>query len=175
MMASVSDRLRGLLGLPASQTGEFRGLEFRVDPAFWLRRLLHFPFFFESTHPSFHLHLTRKTIPLPESQGVWVGNKIEINIRLANGQMANREFDLPDLQVGESTTLMLEGVYSPWPGQTMIILPVIKPDSGRGHEQILYSYHVRSEEQLWAWGIGPVFGVAVVILGAAVQKWLGLL
>ena len=157
--------------MPASNTGESRGLEFRVKPEFWLRRLLHFPFFFESTNPSFHLHLTRKTIPLPESpEGVWVENKIEINIRLANGQMTTRKLDLPDLRVDESTTLMLEEVYSPWPGQTMIILP--RPDS---REQILYSYHVRTEEQIWLWGLGPVLGIAVVILGAAVQKWLGLL
>src|SRR3989304_6033260 len=71
--------------MPASQTGEHRGLEFRGAPDFWGGRLWPFPFYFESTHTTFRVDI-RRSSEAAANDGVWDDNRISFRIVLANGQ-----------------------------------------------------------------------------------------
>jgi len=94
-------------------------------------------------------------------------------IEFADKSNTAQSFPVPRLRVGETERLVIRSVYCSRPGQTVITFPY--QIGSKQHWYSLYSYHVRTEEQIWLWTIGPLIGGAVVILGAVVQKWLGLL
>ena len=169
-MIATEDHTRRSNQVPGRQTAWYGGLEFRARPGFWLRRLLRFPFYFESTNPSIKIAVKRVSDPPPGED--WEGDSIVIEVVHADGGEQSVDFSLPDLEIGESRELTLEAVYSWYPGQTFIRLRT-KP----GEYRVLYSYQVRTEEQLWLWAIGPVvallFGVGATLLGVFIQKWLG--
>jgi hypothetical protein len=155
-----------------------RGLEFKVGPDFWVRRLHLFPFFFESTNPSFRIGVRR--VSDPPADDPWPSGVITFEVIFANGSGAPISFAVPHLQVGQSTRLFLKEVYTPYPGQTIIRLaltPGAGPVVGTTGWQDAYSYRVREEEQLWTWAIGPVAGVLLgagaTALGVFIQKWVG--
>jgi hypothetical protein len=158
--------------MPARQTGHYGGLELLVVPHYWLRRLSRFPFYFESTHPSFRISIKRVS-DQPPDEG-WEDGHVKFEICRPDGQVSERRMPAPQLAVGESMKSVLEEIYSPLPGQVTIQLPVKPLPNGRPARQVLYSYYVRREEEIWLWLIGLPVAIALLIGGAAIQRWLGL-
>ena len=155
------------------QTVTHCGLRFRVSPDFWLRRLFRFPFYFESTNPSFRVDVRR--VSEPPVDDYWPYDLVTFQIVFADGTVTSRHYPVPDLKIGESTTLVLKRIYTAFPGQTIIRLPT---DTGPTRSwETLYSYQVRTEEQLWLWTIGPLagllLGAGTTTLGVFIQRWLG--
>jgi len=155
------------LKLPASQTAESYGLQLSVKPNFWLRRLLHFPFYFDSTNPTFRVEIKR----VKEDPGANARGTLNIQIVTADGSTAMRHYRVPNLSVGASYHFIMEGVTSAHLGQTMIRLPAATGDTW----QLLYAYQVRSEEQLWTAVVGPLVGAVILAGGALIQKMIGVI
>lgn len=149
--------------MPAHQTAELHGLQLTISPDYWLRRLFHFPFYFEHTNPTFRIDVKRV------NDTIW-DQGIGIQIVLANGSTTMRYYPVPHLDVGESARIVMEGVASHMPGRTTLILP-----TSEGQWQLLYAYAVSPEDQLWTSVLGPLLGAAILAGGAVVQKWIGLI
>jgi len=154
------------------QTVTHCGLQFRVSPDFWLRRLLRFPFYFESTNPSFTVDIKRVSEPGPDEY--WARDQILFQVVFADGTETYKGYAVPNLKTGQSSRLVLKRVYTAYPGQTIIRLPL---DIGPGRTwETLYSYRVREEEQLYLWMFGPLavvlFSAATTTLSVFIQRWL---
>lgn len=172
-MMVARQKLRVGKRMAGRQTVTHCGLRFRVSPDFWLRRVLRFPFYFESANPSFRVDIKRVSEPGPDEY--WELDQIILQIVFADGTETYRRYPVPNLKPGESTRLVLKEIYTAYPGQTIIRLPL---DIGRGRTwETLYSYQVRTEEQLWLGVTGPlaglVFGAGAAILGVAIDRALG--
>lgn len=160
------------------KTVTVRGLEFRMSPEFWPRRLHLFPFYFESTNPSFRVDVRR--VSHPPADDDWPDGRVAFEIVFADRTATSVSLPTPHLMIGQSARLILEDVYTSYPGQTIIRLPV-KPGTGPPTNttewQTLYSYRVWPEEQLWLWAIGPLIGLLVgvgaTVLGVFIQRSLG--
>ncbi len=158
--------------MPGRQRVVFGGLEYYVSPAFWLRRWLRFPFYFESTNPSFRVDIRRVSQP-PANENVAA---MRFVAAFSDGSESNLSIDAPDLAVGECARIGLVGIYSSHPGQTSIRLVTAdaQPFSVRGQEfHGLYSYQVRSEEQLWLAFATIISGAATGLAVFLLQRWLG--
>jgi len=153
-----------------SQTVEVAGLEFKVSPDFWLRRITHFPFYFETTNPSFRVDVKRAADDTPyEALPV---DGLVFEIVFADGTMIRRNLDIPYLEKEQSTRLLLKNIFTAHPGQTIIRLPF--DFVAQRQWETLYSYHVRHGEQLWTACIGPMYGViAGALLGVLSQRIFG--
>ena len=162
--------------MPGRQTVTYDSLQFHVRPAFWLRNLLHFPFYFESTNPTFKVRVKR--ISDPEPSDFWAAGNIVVEVVHVDGGVQRCEFSLPDLTIGQSVDLTLEDVYTWYPGQTIMRLSIRPgiPGVAPSERSVLYSYQVRTEEQLWLGLIGPIvglpLGVGTTVLGVSIQRWL---
>ncbi|GAF82376.1 unnamed protein product, partial [marine sediment metagenome] len=122
------------------QTVTYCGLRFRISPDFWLRRLFRFPFYFESTNPSFRVEVKRLSDPPPDEE--WLYGAIVFQIVFADGTMTSKPYPVPNLKIGESTRFLLKEIYTSYPGQTMLRLPI---DIGPTRKwETLYSYQVRT-------------------------------
>ncbi len=155
--------------MPGRQTVRYAGLEFRAEPDFWPRRLFRFPFFFESTNPSFRVKITRVSYP-PEGEG-WPGDTIPMAVHFADDTGTLPPCPLPALQIGQYTIWRLTGVYSPHPGRTALCLLTRSADLVSVHN--LYTYQVRPEEQLWLALLAPVVAIASGAIGFLIERWLG--
>ncbi len=145
-----------------------------VEPAFWLRRLTHFPFFFESYNTSFRLNVER-VAHQDGASDPWPSNKIEVEVVFQDDTLKAILHDVPGLQVGEKARLNIREVYVAFPGQTILRIPTSRSIVGIGRDrwETLYSYQVRTEEQLWL----SVFGTLLALLtaiGASAPGWLKL-
>lgn len=158
--------------MPGRQRVTTYGLEFQVGPKYWLRRLTRFPFYFENNNPSFRVEVKR--VQAPRIEGEELGAELIFNVQFSDGTSRSYDVPFPKLEVGDSAILVLSDVYTPQPGQNTIRLSVRRGVHGTAAER-LYSYHVRTEEQLWLWLVGAPLALAVIVLGAIVQKSLGLL
>ena len=163
--------------MAGSGTAVHAGLQFRARPAFWLRRLLHFPFYFESTNPSFRIDIKRVSDPPPREDVE--GGVIRFQVAFADGTVTSRDAPVPELKVGESQTLTLPDIYTAFPGQTIVRIVSKRAVAGFRSEEwkTLYSYQVRPEEQIWLWVFYPLLGLALgagtTTLGVFIQKWFG--
>ncbi len=156
--------------MPGRQAVSYGGLEFRVSPDFWLRRWLRFPFYFESHNPSFRVDIRRLQAEPPNTY--WPSNSLVFEVVFADKTVAGRQYAKPQLGVGKSTLLVLDTIYTAYPGQTIIRLPIGPGDflGGQGRWQTLFSYQVRTEEQLWL----SLFTAALAIItsiGATAPGW----
>jgi hypothetical protein len=107
----------------------------------------------------------------------WINDEIVAEIKFADGATTERRFPVPNLKIGEKTRLVLDKVYTAHPGQTVINLPVrpqpmlsIQP----AQYKTIYSYQVRTEEQLWLSLLGVLVAGATMI-GASAPGWTRLL
>ena len=156
--------------MPGRTTAVHGGLAFRVSPDYWLRRWTHFPFFFESYNPSFRVDIQRVT----EEPDNTYWRKEKLAFMIEHADESGGEFDFGDfgtdrrLELGESRRVVLKQVYSPSPGQTYIRLPIAPGKWGT-----LYSYHVRTEEQLWLSVLATCLAM-ITTIGATAPGWLKL-
>ena len=160
---------RSVIGaMPGRQKVQYAGLEFSVSPDFWLRRVSHFPLYFESHNPVFRIDIKRVSGP-PEGE-LWADDVLEIQIVLADGSTGYPHFPVPNLKVGESHRLKLEPIFATHPGQMVIRLPESpRSRNARG----LYSYYVRTEEQLWLALVASAVAVGSGAIGFFIERWLG--
>ena len=159
--------------MPGRKETRIRGLRMKVGPDFWLRRLSRFPFYFESHNASFRLDVER--VAPEDAAKPWPDNKIAIEVVFQDDTMKPILFDVPELQVGGKARLVIREVYVASPGQTILRIPTSKSIAGMGRDswETLYSYQVRTEEQLWL----SVFGTLLAFLtaiGASAPGWLRL-
>lgn len=161
--------------VPGRQTVTHAGLEFRVSADSWLRRMTHFPFYFESNNPSFRIDITRVSDP-PKGE-VWPDGQIMVEVLFADETMTGTSEPAPDLQTGESWKIVLRNVYTAHPGQTIIRIVTNPAPPAMSHYQTwktIYSYQVRTEEQLWL----GLFGVSLAVItaiGSTAPGWVKLL
>ena len=139
-----------LPAMPGQQLHQIRGLLFKVTPIGWHRRRLRFPFFFEQSNYSFVVGVGR--LAPEEPNDPWPNDEIAFAILFEDGSMENRSIPVPPVPMNKATTMSLENVYVPVPGQTKIVI-LTNPDFEQKHEKPtfvgLYSYRVRTEESLW--------------------------
>lgn len=150
--------------MPSRPTVEQDGLRFRVTPLGWTRRLRN-PFYVDSIHPSFRVHITR----VPGSIDPWKGDLTFTvgDSRMGPGEgrkigtvkIGNIDID----QVGDSDYVDLNGVAVPQPGP--ISLNVVFSD---GTSRFIYSYSVYSMNVVVASIIGIVLLFAANIIGGIV-------
>ncbi len=126
----------------------YGGLRFTVTPSFWLRKVVHLPLFVESHNPSFAITVER--FAEEPAHETWPDKEIVIQIKFADDTETSRSFPVPNLKIGEHTTLNLDHIFTAYPGQTIIRLPI---SVFRDRWETLYSYHVWREEAIWfaAW------------------------
>jgi hypothetical protein len=161
--------------MPGRKVVLHNGLRYFVRPRFWLRRWSRFPFYFESTNPSFDVEISR--VSDSTSGEYWPDGGMEFQVIFADGTVSTLRVGVPDLQVGNSSRITLGEVYTSHPGQTIIRL-LVNEHVLRGTEwKTLYSYQVRTEEQLWLWLFGPIvglfLGVGSTTFGFPLRKWVG--
>ena len=151
------------------------GLTFRAGPDFWLRRLIRFPFYFASSNPSFRVDIER--VADPPSDEDWPDGAIGFEVHFDDDTITGIRIEVPELRLRQKATLKLGNIYTSYPGQTIIRI-VTKPQApGRRAEwKTLYSYQVRTEEQLWLAFFGPfgclLFGIGATVLGVLIQSSL---
>jgi hypothetical protein len=155
------------------QTVVHAGLQFWVEPAFRLRRLFHFPFYFESTNPSFRVFIKR--VSEAPTGGGWEKGTITFQVLFANDTLTPIDVPVPELDVGQTAVIVFPGIYTAYPGQTIIRILVEQAIIAWRPEvfKTLYSYQVRPEEQIWLALYGPVgaaLGAGATIL---IQRWFG--
>jgi hypothetical protein len=136
------------------------GLRFTVKPAYWARRLSHFPFFFESHNPSFTIKVHR-IAEAPAKEG-WPNGKVPFEIRFADGTITDVEWPIPELQVGQYQRVELRHIFTAYPGRTIIRVPVHP-----GEWKTIYAYDVWREEALWLGVWGAFIAVAALIIAVA--------
>lgn len=171
----TSVRIRGM---PGRQSAAIRGLRFTITPDSRLHRVLHYPFFFESTNYSFRIRIERVNEeepgdPWPEHEGK---RTILFAVQFENGDLTHRPKEVPKLEVGEHCNELLENIYVSYPGQTTILIDLnfqerlrIQKKTLQGvpiRAENLYSYRVRTEESLWVSGFVGMF--AAISLFAAI-------
>ena len=96
-----------------------------------------------------------------------------IAVVFADQSSAGMNFEIPQLAIGEADRVVLRDIFTHHPGQTLFRLPTSNPAAANSHWQILYSYQVRTEEQLWLSGFGTLLAIATAI-GASAPGWLKL-
>jgi len=103
--------------MPGRQTVTHAGIQFRVALDFWLRRLLRFPFYFESTNPSFRVDIKRLS-EKPNNEA-FPNDAVIFEVVFADGTKAKSlNLRLPDLKVGESIWIAVGNVFTAHPGQS---------------------------------------------------------
>ena len=154
--------------MPGRQTIRRFGFKVSVRPAFWLRRWTRFPFYFESHNPSFEVAISRT------GAGEWpTPLAATIQVAFADKTTTHSMFDRPELEIGESVTYLLPNIYTAHPGQTIIRLLLVDGIEDAQWET-LYSYQVRTEEQLWLSLLAGILAV-ITTIGAASPGWTRLL
>lgn len=142
--------------MPAKQTVLHEGLRFQTEPAFWVRRLLNWPFYFENYNPSFNIAITQLDPPeLPtgkERDRIYLGARFPDQSSLLFPAV-----QLPDLKKGATLLYTTPHILTPTTGHTVIRLqttlgwPARPPDRPAvpAHWETLYTYRVRPQEHLW--------------------------
>lgn len=159
--------------VPGRQEVTIRGLRIKVRPDYWLRRLTHFPFFFESHNSSFLAEATKVAEPDPKDP--WPNGKLTIEIVFADDTAAPRRFDIPtEWKIGEKKPFPIPNIYVATPGQTILRIPKEKDPSGKTVRwDTLYAYKVRTEESLWLAVLIPavsLFIAGVTIFGQYITR-----
>jgi hypothetical protein len=139
------------------------GLRFTTKPAYWLRRVSHFPFFFESHNPSFKVKVHR--IALAPDGETWPNGRIPIQVVFADTSHVEQGSEVPDLKIGEYTEFELRHIFTAYPGQTIIRIPVRE-----GEWKTLYAYNVRREEAMWSAAWGGILAVAGIVIGIVIGR-----
>ena len=154
-----------LAQMPGKKPQEYRGLRFTVAPDDRLHRVLHWPFYFESTNYSFLIKVERVSAEDPNDP--WPNNLITRVVILESRDHQANAFPVPALAIGEKTTIMWEQIYIAHPGQTKLGI-VTQPGSPNVDAQVLelFSYRVRPEEAIWLSAAIAIF--AVLSLFAAI-------
>ena len=171
--------------MPASQPVHWGGLELRIEPDFLLRRWFKLPLYPESTNPRFRVKIRRFADPQPASAPI--GLKANLPSRLK--EMDNPEYVIPleaqfadgtsrsialltpsALAIGESAIIRTEHIMTAAPGQTRLVLPFFSEDGERWPiQETVFGYRVRSEEEIWGWGIGIMLAGIIGIASIFVQ------
>ena len=151
--------------MPGRKSQEWRGLRFTVSPDSWIRRVLKWPFYFESANYSFRLKIERISAEDPDDP--WPNNLITRVVILESRDHQSEAFPVPALAIGDKTTIMCEQIYIAHPGQTKLGI-VTRPGGPNVDAQVLelFSYRVRPEEAIWLSAAIAIF--AVLSLFAAI-------
>ena len=160
------------------KTGRHGGLEFRAGPDYWLRRWIPplRPFFFESHNPSFRVDIRR--VAEGATNTYWPVSEerqeaLAFDILFSDQTSTRFWFPKPDLAIGESISIVLREVFTASPGQTILTLPTA-PGPSSARWETLYSYQVRTEEQLLVSIIAGLLAILSTV-GATSPIWLRLL
>ena len=158
--------------MPGRKETTIRGLRMKAEPAYWLRRLSRFPFYFESHNASFRLNVER--VALEDSADPWPDNMIEVEVVFQDETKTAIVFDVPELSVGEKARLLIDEIYVASPGQTHLRVPTKIPVGGgafgRAEWQTVYAYKVRTEESLWVSVLSPILLISAIALGVLFQR-----
>lgn len=143
----------------------------KVEPAFWLRRLTRFPFYFESHNASFRIHVQRVEIQDPKDR--WPDDKIVVQTVFEDETLTETEREVPPLEVGETAELRIREVYVATPGQVIFRVPTQAAVAGGALRAEMwsnvYSYKVRTEESLWVSVFSPVLILGALTIGILCQ------
>lgn len=134
--------------MASRRTVGLRGIRFSAKPAFWLRRFMP-GIFVESCNPAFRITLER----FEESHDPWPNDEILIFAEFSD--RTRREiarFPVPNLEVGEQHSVVIDGVFVPRSGATKL---AVSP-TGRlraANFSTFYAYSPLPEETLWYVGL----------------------
>lgn len=145
------------------QSVECSGLQFRIEPDFWLRRWLHFPLFFQHHNPTFRIKVRR--IAPTSIPPTWQMNGIVLEVLFADNTITWLQWPCPELAVGESATLLSRPIFTAFPGQVILRLPIAP-----GRWETLFCYEVRTEESLWLGVVSVVWSLIMLAAGAGATR-----
>ena len=164
--AVSSGAIRGVMA--GRQGILYGGLEIKVRPRFWLRRILPMLPYFESTNPTFAVRVS--CVERPSAADAWKpGERLIFRVVYPDNSWVPHEFPVPDhLQPGQKAEFQLPNIFCPAPGRMNITFPINRPGQEVPGWHSLYAYTVHSEETIWY----PVVALALLLAGAALQRWL---
>jgi hypothetical protein len=154
--------------MPSRQSVLFEGYLIEMEPNFWLRRWLRFPFYFESHNPSFRMRAKRI------SENPQVGDiPLLLIYSFPDGSHEHELFKFPPTPIGAKLLFTTKEIMTPKPGQTKIQLMSAFTGQPLGeHTHLnwlnLYSYRVRREEDLWL----TIAAMLLALLGGGIANWL---
>jgi len=140
--------------LPASQKVEYEGFEISARPAWWLRRWIRFPLFFQATHPSFEIIIKK----VSESQL----NNLNFYVEFPDKATVPYPADVSLMKLGDTIKLTTKRILLAPTGDTRICLDMGQHIMIKGRQfHTLYAFVVSAEATL-------VFLLLNVILGAII-------
>ncbi len=148
--------------MASKQDITYADFQIGVRPQFWLRNFLTFLPFFESTNPSFGVHVRR----VGATRSYADDQQLTFVVTYPDETEDSFSFPVPTyLPVGQEMTYLIPSLLCPKPGRMTIKHPKASPPNSFFP---LYSYTVHPEERIWV----PIFALAFTSLGVVLQRYL---